>query len=367
MKIAILGSRGIPNDYGGFEECAEHLAIFLKEMNNEVYVYSTKSHPFKGDMWNGVHLIHIEDFARSSMNTSVLYDFLCLLDVSHRQFDVVIQLGYSPSGLFSIILKVLRVPTITNMAGMEWKRSKWGPLARNVIRLSERLAVRNSDIVVSDNIGVKQYIDEKYGVSSVFIPYGATIPSRFPEEVICKYRLKKGQYMLVIARLQADNNVEMIIKGCLQAHIEGIPLVIVGALNSEYAKNLKTRYGSNQNIQFVGANYDKEELMTLRKYSFIYFHGHSAGGTNPSLLEAMAAGARIAAFDCVFNRNVLGPCAVFFKDKDDITRIILNIDRIYEGNWIAANRIKITNDYQWNKVGMQYLNLALNLARRKLK
>jgi glycosyltransferase involved in cell wall biosynthesis len=367
MKVAIIGSRGIPNYYGGFEECAENLALFLKRMNNDVYVYSTKSHLYKNDTWKGINIIHIDNFVGLPGIGSVLYDFLCILDASHRRFDVVIQLGYSPSGLFSLILKKARVPTITNMAGMEWRRSKWGPLAKTIIRASERLAVRYSDIVVSDNVGIKQYIDNKYGISSAYIPYGAIIPSKFDERLLRRYGVQKGRYILVIARLQPDNNVEMIVNGYLKSHIVSNPLIIIGALDSKYARRLRIKYLANQDVQFVGANYDKDELMALRKYSFIYFHGHSAGGTNPSLLEAMAAEARIAAFDNIFNRTVLDDHALFFADEDDVARIVLNIDKVYDDSWTSSNKLKISTEYQWDKVGAQYYKSALSLVREKIE
>jgi len=362
MKIAILGTKGIPNNYGGFEQCAEQLSIyFFNKCNSDVYVYCTKSHNYKGNVWQGINLIHINDFKNIPFLSSIIYDFLCILDARMQSFDIIIQLGYSPAGLFYKLLKKNKIPIITNMAGMEWKRSKWNNIAKTIIKISERKAVNQSDIIVSDNIGIKKYIDDKYKINSFLIAYGADIPEKIEESLIDQYSLKKHKYFLVIARLQKDNNIEIILNGYIKSKSK-YEILIIGSLNNNYAKYLLKKYHEYSNIKFLGGVYNQDVLNAMRKYCNIYFHGHSVGGTNPSLLEAMASEARIVAYDNIFNRSVLNNNALYFKNENDIAYEIKNFEQLYKFEWINKNKDNIAKNYQWNNVGQKYYELI-----RKLK
>lgn len=367
MKVAILGTKGIPNNYGGFEQCAEKLSLFFyNKYKLNVFVYNPKSHKYKSDYWNGIKIIKINDFKRLPIISSIIYDLLCIIDASKRSFDIVIQLGYSPSGLFMHILKAKNIPIITNMAGIEWKRSKWNFIAKKVIKFSEEIAVRKSNIVISDNIGIKKYIDERYSINSKYIAYGADIPISINEDLIHLYNLEKESYYLIIARLQKDNNIEIILDGYIQSEEFTNKIIVIGGIDNTYGKYLTKKYQEYRyNIIFLGGIYNQEILNSLRKFSKIYFHGHSAGGTNPSLLEAMAAESKIVAHDNIFNRSVLKRNALFFKNEIDVANIIKNFDNLYENNWVKANKESIKKDYQWEYIAEQYFKVIQNIEMKR--
>lgn len=367
IKLAILGSKGIPNNYGGFEQCAEKISLYFKNTNIpiDVYVYCPISHTYKSDKWQGINLVHIKDYEKYPLISSLAYDYGCVIDAKKRKFDIIIQLGYSPSGLFYKILKKENIPIITNMGGMEWKRSKWGIIARNIIKYSEKLAVKYSDMIISDNLGIKEYIDKKYNIDSKYIAYGAEIPYHINDEYLSKYNLEKESYYLVISRIQKDNNIEMIINGYLKSY-SNIPLIIIGSIKNNYGKYLKQKYKYYKNIRFIGGVYELEELNAIRRYCKIYFHGHSAGGTNPSLLEAMAIRCKIVAHNNIFNRYVLQDNAIYFNNDFEVANIINNFDNLYNYDWQINNLENIKNNYQWDSIGEMYLKIILEIAEKKL-
>jgi glycosyltransferase involved in cell wall biosynthesis len=372
VRVGILGSRGIPNQYGGFEEFAEHLAVRLSEKGFDIWVYNSHRHPCKDETWNGVNRVMCFD-PEHLIGTAgqFIYDLNCISDSRKRNFDILLQLGYTSSSIWH-----WRLPSssfvISNMDGLEWKRSKYSKTVQKFLRYAERLAVRHSDLLVADNPAIRQYLQDEYSVDSVFIPYGADIPANNPgnmetantislqasdESFHC---LQSAKFFLMIARLQPDNHIEEIIRGVLQSEYEE-PLLIVGNDRNMFSRYLKKKY-SSENIIFAGGIFVKEQLDELRKHSRLYFHGHSAGGTNPSLLEAMAASALICAHDNPFNRQVLGVDAFYFKDADGVAKTIntLRNNKSSHTEFIENNLDKIMKEYTWEGVCNSYEKLFIN-------
>ncbi len=367
MKIAILGTRGIPNNYGGFEQNAENLSRKWVEMGHKVSVYVPIEHPFKGDTWYGVKLIRI--FSREDklgIWGTFIYDFLCLLDATRKDYDIVLELGYSPNSLFYFLKPLLSGKLITFMDGLEWKRAKWNGLLKLVLKVSELLAVKFSDLVVADNEGIKKYYEKKFGISPPTFPHGADIFSNPDRQYLRSYNLRKFSYYMLVARFEPENNLDMILEGYLKSGSKN-PFIVVGNPGTRHGKYLLKKYGKVENIRFVGAIYDQNKLSSLRWFSKIYFHGHSVGGTNPSLLEAMASGAFIAAHDNPFNRNVVGEDAVYFKNSDDVAEIIKNEDNLLKKKeqFIENNRRKIREIYNWDKIARRYIELFEELLKNK--
>jgi len=363
MKIGIAGSRGIPNHYGGFEQFAQHLSRGLIDCGAEVWVYNSHNHPYQGSDWKGVNIIHCHD-PEDSIGAAgqFIYDFNCIRDSRKREFDVLLQLGYTSSSVWSRMLPQ-NSAIVTNMDGIEWKRSKYRSLVRRFLKYAEKLAVKSSDMLVADSEAIKEYLDGKYKVDSVFIPYGAEVFTRPDAGSLEGYGIEPFGYFLLIARMQPDNHVEEIIQGVIHSQIDS-PLIVVGNMENKFGEYLVKKYTTDQ-IRFIGGIFDETILNQLRYFSKIYFHGHSAGGTNPSLLEAMAASAAVAANDNPFNRSVLGTDAAYFKTGNDISNLIeQGFGKPGQTSMIENNLTKIRNKYSWQKIIKAYFDLFQRMAEK---
>jgi len=250
-------------------------------------------------------------------------------------------------------------PTIiTNMDGLEWKRSKYSPLVRKFLKYAEKLAVQSSDNLVADSTAIADYLKTAYNKESVFIPYGAEIFDNPEATFLTEFNVKPEKYFLLIARLQPDNHIEEIIKGVINSGTD-LPLLVVGNFKNKFGKYLAEKYESPI-IRFCGSIFDQKILDNLRFFSALYFHGHSAGGTNPSLLEAMAASSVICAHNNPFNRSVLGENGFYFDDETDISSLI-NQENYREAKRIfgPVNLKVIENHYSWDKIISAYHQLFI--------
>ena len=367
MKIGILGTRGIPNRYGGFEECAEKLALGLVQKGHEVIVYNSVHHEYKDSEWNGVQIVHCKD-PEDKLGTAgqFLYDLACINDARHRGFDVVLQLGYTSSSVWWWRWPKGSV-NLVNMDGLEWKRSKYSKKVKAFLRHAEGWAAKRADGLIADSTGIQQYLRGRWNKSSTFIPYGAGIYEQPDPRPLEGYGLHAGQYLLLISRMEPENNVETAIKAYLQAG-DARPLVIVGNVRNAYGKRLKEAYGNREGIHFFGAIYDTDIINSFRYAAALYFHGHSVGGTNPSLLEAMGCGARIVAHRNVFNEAILGGDALYFSDSAELASIIR--DRGNDAFFTkssAANLAKIRNIYNWPAIVDAYERVMLDAVAQKKK
>lgn len=282
MRIAIIGTRGIPNQYGGFEQFAEFTAPELVRRGHEVFVYNSSLHPYKKKEWKGVHIVRKYDPEdKTGTAGQFIYDLNCILDTRRRNFDIILQLGYTSSSIWSFLFPKRSV-IITNMDGLEWKRSKYSKRVQNFLKQAERWGVMYSDYLIADSKGIQEYLLEKYNRTSNFIAYGAELVAETNENILYSKGVKKFDYNLLIARMEPENNIETIIKGH-QLSSSTKPLIIIGNYENSFGQYLKQNYESEK-IQFWGSMYDLQLLNTLRFYSYFYFHGHSVCGTNPSLL-----------------------------------------------------------------------------------
>ncbi|GAA3565959.1 DUF1972 domain-containing protein [Snuella lapsa] len=352
MKIAILGTRGIPNNHGGFEQFAEYLSVYLSNKGHEVYVYNSHSHPYQEKVWNGVQIIHKYD-PEDKIGTpgQFIYDFNCILDSRKRKFDVILQLGYTSSSVWGWMLPSRSI-VVTNMDGLEWKRSKYSKPVQKFLKYAERLAIKTSDYFVSDSIGIEKYLTDKYEVNSEYIAYGANIFSSPDESVLSTYDVSKHEYNMLIARLEPENNIETILDGVAMDRNNSTFLVI-GKHETEFGEYLKNKLKNYSNIRFIGGIYNIAHLDNLRYFSNLYFHGHSVGGTNPSLLEAMASSALIIANDNLFNKSVLEENAFYFKTKEDVLNL-LNLKKLEHITFIEKNTEKIKSEFSWDIINSKY-------------
>ena len=346
MKIGIIGTRGIPNQYGGYEQFAAHAAPELVRRGHEVIVYNSSLHPYKETSWKGVQIVHCFD-PENRIGTAgqFIYDLNCILDSRKRKFDVILQLGYTSSSIWSRLFPGSSL-LVTNMDGLEWKRSKYSPGVQRFLKKAEKWAALSSDHLIADSKGIRQYLLEKYNKNSEFIAYGADLVTQQNESVLNKWSLEKYSYDLLIARMEPENSIEMIIEAHLISR-HAKPLLIVGNYGNKFGTYLFNRYNSPK-IRFVGAVYDMDVLNNLRRFSFFYYHGHSVGGTNPSLLEAMASYSLIMAHDNIFNRTVLGDDAFYFSSAGDIAAILDRQPAREDYSQMLLNNAKrIAEEYSW--------------------
>lgn len=357
MKIAILGTRGIPNYYGGFEQCAQIISTYMVKNGHDVTVYNPDDHPFKKKKFSGVKIQRIfSNEKKLSVLNVFLFDFLCLCHALLNKYDIILELGYHPASLFYFINQIKPSIIVTNFAGMEWKRSKWNGSTQKLIKYCEKIAVRKSDAIIADNIGIQDYIKSEYKMDSYFSAYGAELFYDPDEMVLNQYNLKKKKYFMMMARFQKDNNFEMILDGYVMSG-RTHPFIVVGDNKNTYGNYLRKKYKDTKTIFFVGGIYDYQTLSSLRWYAQIYFHGHSCGGTNPSLLEAMASNAFIAAHDNQFNKAVLNHNGLFFQNSKNVSKIINSNFDDFRKKSILENKKKVALDYNWDKVCNDYLRI----------
>lgn len=360
MKIAFISTRGIPNNYGGFEQFAEYISVGLVRRGHEVVVYSPHFHPYREPDYKGVRIKHIyspEKWIGSSVG-SFFYDFLSLRDALKKEkFDIIYEAGYTsivPAYIWFNVKRIKYPLFTTNMDGLEYKRTKFNRWEQKFVFWEERMAVKHSHFLIADNMGIHDYYKEKYGKESKFLAYGADIHEDYDEDILKEFGLEADGYFIVVARLEPENNLFMAIEGYLASGQYGKrPLVIVGKTNTPYGKHLVERYGDDRNIRFVGGIYDFRKLNSIRHYSYAYFHGHSVGGTNPSLLEAMASGCFILAHDNIFNRAVLGENALYYGSTDAAMEMLDGIDQAvsaYKKEYTGRNLEVIRRDYSWEKL-----------------
>ena len=245
------------------------------------------------------------------------------------------------------------------MDGLEWKRDKYSMMTKLFLRFAERLAIKYSDHIIADSISIQSYLRQKYQKQSKYIPYGAEVPVSFSKNVLSDLSLDKYKYHLIIARIEPENNIETILKGFTKTNLKE-KLIIVGRTNNRFGKYLKNKYKDNR-LVFLEFISDKSILNSLRFFSKVYFHGHSVGGTNPSLLEAMANSCVICAHNNEFNSAILGDDAFYFDTFKDISLILERNNQHDREKFTNMNLNKIKDKYSWQFVITEYESTMIDL------
>jgi rhamnosyltransferase len=372
MRIAIIGSRGIPAKYGGFETFAEGLSTRLVEKGYDVTVSCEYQDP--NERFEDYHGVKLSYFPLKPPNSYFLRkiyenlsDIYFLFKLVHRS-DVIYFLG-TEVGMFLFIPKLLKrnIKLMVNIDGVMWKRTKFNRLERWLLKINHNFATRFSDVIVADAEEMKKYVNSKYRNKAVFIPYGVEevepvkwdINKLKNIESFSNINISKNKFWLVVARLEPENNIHMIVEGFSRANSK-YPLVIVGDFTSEkYEKEIKDIVSGSFNIHLVGSIYDLELLNMLRQHNFAYIHGHSVGGTNPSLLEAMIMKSIIVAHDNGFNREVCVDGAFYFNGKFKIDKTISKIENNVQNYLSLKTRVFaiVKTYYSWKVIFQNYKSL----------
>lgn len=357
LKVSIVGTRGIPANYGGFETFAQEVATLLAQQNITITVYCDYQEEPPLEKLQGVQL----KYSKTTKSKNPLLYYYDTIRKSLKHSDIVLIAGTGGS-LFYFLNIFKRRVIITNCDGLESRRQKWSFLKRNFIRLTEIVAVKASNAIIADSKGIEQYLKEhyraKYHSKIHTIEYGAHEVTKADESYIKALNLKPNEYFLVVSRLEPENNIHTIISGFKKLN-SPYPLVIVGGLlDNDYVNELQ--YSQSEKIIFLGGIYDSKKLDAVRYYSTAYIHGHSVGGTNPSLLEAMASGNICVCHDNIFNREVTDNEMYYFKNADELTTQLDHLLHCNENEKIGKKKIsidRIKNYYNWPRITQEYVNL----------
>lgn len=355
MKVAIIGTVGVPANYGGFETLVEQLVRHNTSEDLQYAVYcSKKSYNEERWVYHGAKTEYVALNANGLQ--SIPYDILSLIKAS-RKSDVILILGVSGCAFLPIFRMFSKKRLVINIDGLEHRRDKWNKWARKFLKFSESQAVKYGDVIVTDNKGITDYVKDEYGKDSVLIAYGGdqvlqNIQAKEVEEVLESYGLTPNEYSLGICRIEPENNVHTILEAFSKSPEK--KLVFIGNWSkSEYGKNLAGKYEKFPNIKIQSAIYDLRILNVLRSNCEFYLHGHSAGGTNPSLVEAMFFGRPILAFDCVYNRESTENMADYFNSEKALESLLNNDRVIYDKNAKAMAEIA-DRRYLWKTIAHQY-------------
>jgi glycosyltransferase involved in cell wall biosynthesis len=363
LRIAILGTRGIPNHYGGFEHISEYVSAGLAQRGHAVTVYNSHNHPYKADTWNGVEIRHCYD-PEYLMGTAgqFVYDLNCLMDARRQKFDVVLIMGYTSSSIWGRLYPK-QSTIITNMDGLEWKRSKYSKPVQKFLKYAEKLAVKYSQYYISDSSIIKTYLADKYEIDSRYIPYGADLVSELEREQFTEKEALKEDYFLLMARMEPENNIETILQGFNNSNSRR-QFKVLGNTDNRFGQFITHKFKNDERVEFKGGIYDNSQVRLLQNNSYLYFHGHSVGGTNPSLLEAMASEALIAAHNNPFNQSVLHTDAFYFSNAGDVCNLVENVQRHDHASMVTNNLYKIKHHFNWDNIVDQYEEFALECYLR---
>lgn len=355
-RVSVIGTVGVPCTYGGFETLAENLvryhAATQREERMTVYCEAA-AYQEQPARFIDADLVYMPLKANGAQ--SVLYDSFSLLHALLRGVDVLLVLGVSGALVFPVVRLFSRARIITNVDGVEWKREKWSWLARLFLRLSEYMAVRWSHVVVADNQMISDYIAATYGSVCELIPYGGDHALMSVAKATDLHDLP-GRYALALCRIEPENNVAMILQAFSEMPDE--PLVFVGNWDSsDYGRNLRACYGEFPNLFLRDSVYDPGLLRWIRDHAWLYVHGHSAGGTNPSLVEMMHFGIPVIAYGCGFNRCTTEGAAGYFLSADGLLSEVQHLNS--ESVRVVGETMSeiARRRYRWVNVGRAYFEL----------
>ncbi len=353
-NIAIIGTVGVPANYGGFETLAEHLIEDLSDKHKLTVYCSGKKYPSgeRKTSYKGARLKYLPLEANGIQ--SILYDSLSIF---HALFyaDVLLILGVAGAWLLPFVRWFTNKRIIISIDGIEWKRDKWNLMAKWYLFWAEGIAVRYSHIDISDNEAIQDYTAARYGTLSRIIEYGAdhTVKVQINKAALLQYPFLNQPYAFKVCRIEPENNVHVILDAF--AKTTKMPLVIVGNWDkSEYGRALKNQYGKHGNIHILDAIYEQQKLDLIRGNASIYVHGHSAGGTNPSLVEAMYLGLPILAYGVSYNRVTTEHRALYFSNGDDL---LAQLNAVYSAKLQKIGRAMkevAHRRYTWEHIGFKY-------------
>ncbi|MGH8961447.1 MAG: DUF1972 domain-containing protein [Jatrophihabitantaceae bacterium] len=365
MRVALVGTRGVPARYGGFETAVEQVGLRLVKAGHEVVVYcrKTESSEPPPTEYEGMKLVHLPAMRKKSLET-LSHTAASVAHLMRHPVDAAIVFN-SANAPFVPVLRARGIPVATHVDGLEWKRSKWQGAGRRYYRLAESMAVRWSDALIADARGIADYYAFEFGADTELIAYGAPIVTDDRPGLLAEVGVEPQQYHLVVARFEPENHVDVIVDGYRRSNAKH-PLIVVGS--APYADEYTARvHGlADERVRFLGGVWDQDLLDQLYANSMTYLHGHSVGGTNPSLLRAIGAGAATTAFDVNFNKEVLLDTGRYFSTPEDVAREIeLAEASPAETRERGLQAQRSAYRYDWDDIATRYEALCVKLATIK--
>lgn len=359
----MVGTRGVPARYGGFETAIEEVGSRLANRGHDVVVYCRGGDEGLASHL-GMTLVHLPAVRRRSLET-MSHTFASARHLRRQPpFDAVLLFNAANAFALPMIAKV--APGIAlHVDGLEWQRSKWGPLGKTWYLLMERYGARRAAELIADARGIQDYYRVRYGAHSRYIAYGAPLIERREARRLAERGLETRRYDLVVARMEPENHTDLAIEAHLATSLS-VPLVVVGSVpyESKFSDKIAALTAGRESVRMFGGVWDSDELDELYAHCRLYVHGHSVGGTNPALLRAMGAGAPIVAYDVTFNREVLGDAGRFFADAGELTTLMTDRDE-HASDWQALGesaRQRAATLYDWDQVADGYEALCRALA-----
>jgi glycosyltransferase involved in cell wall biosynthesis len=356
MRIALLGTRGIPANYGGFETFAEELSVRLVERGHQVTVYCRQQH--EASEYRGVRLRHLPTIRHKYFDT-VAHTGLSTADLLLRRFDVVLYCN-AANAIFAVWPRLLGMPTALNVDGVERHRKKWNQVAKAYYLLSEWIATWSASRVITDAEKIREYYYERYGKDSIFIPYGAEVGPVAESNLVRELGLEPGKYVLYVSRLEPENNA-LLVRRSFESVQTDLKLVIVGDAPYADAYIREVKDTRDKRILFPGAIYG-DGYKQLQSHCHAYVQATEVGGTHPALIEAMGRGALVLYFDTPENSEVAGDAAVCFKDDlPEKLQWAVNIPKQERDTWGGKAMRRVERLYSWNAVTNAYEELFRSL------
>ena len=367
LKISIIGSRGYPYVYSGYETLIKELSERLVARGCEVTVYCHRNlFNKKPALVKGIKLVYVPTIESKSLS-QLIHSFLSMCHAVTSDADVIFAVN-AANGPFGLISKIFRKPTAINVDGLEWLRPKWKGLGAKYFKIAARLSTILFDQIINDSDEMHKVYLNMFKKDSVVIAYGATVIKSEELSLIKQWPITRKEYYLVVGRMIPDNNADIIVKGFLASN-SSKKMVVVGDVfyRDNYADKLKAL--KDERLIFTGYVNDSDVLAALYHHSYMYVHGHEFGGTNPTMIKAMAYGCGILALNTVFNKEMLNndSYGIYFdKNQEAVRRQINYADQHpYKIKQLRQkSQLGITDKYNWDYITDQYLEVFKRLAEK---
>lgn len=361
MRCALIGTRGIPARYGGFETAIEEVGRRLAGRGHEIYVFCRKNphEDAREATYLGMRRIVLPAMRKRSLET-LSHTALSVLHPALAKADAAIVFNAANAPLLPVV-RARRIPVATHVDGSEWQRTKWGPTGRHYYRLAEELAVRWSDALIADAQGIADYYRDEFDAATDLIAYGAKILKTRGTDRLTEFGLERHRYHLVVARFEPENHVLEIVQAYVASRA-AYPLVVVGSApySDQYTEAIEG--ASDDRVRLLGGVWDQDLLDALYANSLTYLHGHSVGGTNPSLLRAAGAAAPVIAFNVSFNREVVGADGKYFDGATDLMPLIEQAEADSDATVARGRSLQSEiGRYNWDDVAARYEHLLEEL------
>lgn len=364
--VRILGTHGVPAAYGGFETAAENIALFLVRQGWRVIVYcqGQGDGPITEDTWHGIERVHIPVDLEGWKGTSK-FDLKSIWHACQHR-DLCLTFGYN-TAVFNVLQRLRGIPNVINMDGIEWSRSRWGFMKQAILYVNERIGCFVGNHLIADHPEIEKYLLTRAPQRKITtLTYGADPLPDAPVQPVLDLGLQPGGYLNLIARPIPENSILEIVQG-FSSKPRGKQLVLLGHFDGATdAYHAQVLAAASPEVVFAGAIYDKTKVQALRFHSIAYAHGHTVGGTNPSLVEAMAAANPVIAHDNPYNRWVAQDAGLYFRSSEDFSRCVDELLSSPEraATLSQASRRRFEQEFTWDHVAGQYEQLLLKFLPR---